>query len=126
MNISLVIRVSLAVVFGFLAPLAFIVGGSLFEVKGKNSIKETLAGYVALALFCAVCQIFLTRRGRGGFAANWPLVACMIGGLLAAQTLGFCHSWPQFFVAAFGAVAGAVGCVVLSPKRTAGVKSDVA
>ncbi len=115
MNISLVIRVSLAVVLGVLASVAFIAGGSLFEGQGQ----ETLAGYVALILFCAVCQFLLTRRGRGGFAANWPILACMIGGLLAGRALGLCPSWPQFAAATSGAVAGALGCAVLSPRQTA-------
>ena len=117
MNTSLIIRVSLAIVLGILAPVAFIAGGSLFEVQGRNLIRETVAGYVALTLFCAVCQFLLTRRGRGGFPADWPILACMISALLAARALGFCHNWPQFVAAASGAVAGAVVGAVLSPKQ---------
>ena len=117
MNTSLIMRVSFAVVLGILAPVAFIAGGSLFEVQGQNSMKETVAGYVALTLFCAVCQFLLTPRGRGGFRANWPILAGMISALLAARTLGFCPNWPQFVAAASGAVAGAVGRAVLSPKQ---------
>ena len=112
MNTSLVIRVSLAVVLGFLAPVAFIAGGSLFE----NTPRETLAGYAALTLFCAVCQLLLARRGRGGFPVNWPILACMIGGLLAACALGLGLNWPQFVAAASGAVAGAVVGAVLGSK----------
>jgi hypothetical protein len=44
-------------------------------------------------------------------------LAGMIGALLAARVLGFCHNWPQFVAAASGAVAGAVGCAFLSPKQ---------
>ncbi len=112
MNTSAIIRVSLAVVLGVLAPVAFIAGGSLFE----NTPRETLAGYVALTLSCAVCQFLLTRRGHGGFAPNWPILACMIGGLLAARALGMCPNWPQFVAAASGVLAGSVGRAVLSPK----------
>ena len=113
MNTSLVIRVSLAVVLGILAPVAFIAGGSLFE----NTPREMSAGYAAVALYCGVCQILLTRRGRGGFAANWPILACMIAGLLAARALGLCPNWPQFVAAASGAVAAAMGRAVLSPRK---------
>lgn len=97
--------------------MAFIFGGSLFEVQGQNSIREAVAGYVALTLCCAVCQFLLTRRGRGGFAANWPILACMVGGLLAARVLRLCPNWPQFVAAASGALAGAVGRTVLSSKQ---------
>jgi len=114
---SLVIRVSLAIVLGILAPLAFIAGGELFEVQGQNSIKETVAGYVATILFCAVCQFLLARRGRGGLPVDWTILACMISALLAARALGLCHNWPQFVAAAAGVVAGAVGRGVLSPKQ---------
>jgi len=55
-----------------------------------------VAGYVALTLFCAVCQFLLTQKGRGGFSANWPIWAGMISALLAARAQGLCHNWPQF------------------------------
>jgi hypothetical protein len=113
MNTCLVTRVSLAVLLGFIAPVAFIAGGSLFE----NTSKETAAGYVALILFSAVCQFLLARKGRGGFQPNWPVLACMIGALLVARALGVCVDWPQFVAAASGAVAAAVGRAVLSPKH---------
>ena len=97
--------------------MAFIAGGSAFEVQGQTSFKETLAGYVALTLFCAVCQLFLTRRGRGGLPVDWQVLGGMVVALLAARALGFCPNWPQFVAAACGAVAGAVGHAVLSRKQ---------
>ena len=116
MNTSLIIRVSLAIVLGFLGPVAFIAGGSLFEVQGQNSIRETVAGYVALTLFFAVCQFLLARKGYGGFPADWPIWVGMISALLAARAQGLCHNWPQFVAAASGAVIGAVIGAVLKPK----------
>jgi drug/metabolite transporter (DMT)-like permease len=113
MNASFIIRVSLAVVLGLIAPIAFIVGGSLFE----NTSKEAPAGYIALALFCAVCQLLLGRKRRGGTPSNWPILAVMIGALLAGRAVGLSSNWLQFVAATSGAVAAAVGRAVLSPKH---------
>lgn len=121
LNTSTIMRGSLAVVLGVLAPLAFIAGGSFFE----NTHHEALAGYVALTVFCAVCQFLLTRRGHGGLAPNWPVLACMVSGLLAARALGMCANWPQFVAAASGVLAGSLGRAVLSSKHADSVSISV-
>jgi hypothetical protein len=113
MNASLIIRLSLAIVLGFLGPLAFIAGGSLFE----NTPRETLAGYAALTLFFAVCQFLLARKVGGAFPADWPILVGMLTALLAARAQGVCHNWPQFAAAASGAVAGAMVRALLSSKQ---------
>jgi hypothetical protein len=96
-------KVLLSIVLGILAPLAFIVGGSLFE----NTPGETLAGCVAAALYCAVCQFWLPRKGSGGLAANWPILAGMIGGLLVACAfLVAGPKWSQFVSGCLGSFAG--------------------
>jgi uncharacterized membrane protein HdeD (DUF308 family) len=113
MKSSLVTRVLLGVVLGFLAGLAFIVGASAFE----NSRWETLAGCVAILLYCVACQFWLPRKGTGGFPANWPILAGMIGGLLAQCVLlvegGLFNNWPLFVS---GCVGGFVG-ILLSARR---------
>lgn len=115
-------RVLLAVVLGLVAPLAFVVGGSLFEVQGQNSSKEIVAGCVAIALYCAACQFWLSRKGSGGFRANWPMMVGMVGALLVACLLfiqgGLFHNWPQFISGCVGSFAGAL----LSVCRTGKVK----
>lgn len=99
-------KVLLSIVLGFLAPLAFIVGGSLFE----NTLRETLAGRVAIGLYCAACQFWLPRKGTGGFSANWPILAGMIGGLLAGCAFmvegGLFHNWAQFVSGCLGSFVG--------------------
>ena len=99
-------KVLLSIVLGILAPLAFIVGGSLFE----NTPRETLAGCIAIVLYCAACQFWLPRKGIGGFSANWPILAGMIGGLLAGCAFmvegGVLHNWPQFASGALGSLVG--------------------
>ena len=103
MKLSPISRVVLAVGLGILAPLAFIVGGSLFE----NSRWETIAGYVAIALYCTACQFWLPRKGSGALPANWPILVGMVGGLLAARALGMFPTWPQFICGCVAAIAGA-------------------
>ena len=114
MKSSLIGRVVLAVGLGILAPLAFIVGGSLFE----NSRWETLAGYVAIALYCTACQFWLPRKGSGGLPASWPILVGIVGGLLAARALGMFPTWPQFICGCVAAIAGAA----LSALRGGGVR----
>jgi len=98
--------VFLSIVLGILATLAFIVGGSFFE----NSRWETVAGCVAIFLYCGTCQFWLPRKGAGGFPANWPILAGMIGGLLAASVFlvegAVFHNWPQFVSGCLGSFAG--------------------
>ena len=96
-------KVLLAIVLGILASLAFILGGSLFE----NTPRETLAGCVAVVLYCAACQFWLPRKGSGGFSANWPILAGMIGGLLVACAfLVEGPKWSQFIAGCLGGFAG--------------------
>lgn len=109
-------RVLLSAGLGFLAPLAFIVGGELFE----NTSQGKLAGHVGVVLYCSACQFWLPRKGTGGFPANWPILAGMIGGLLAANILfvqgGISHNWPMLVS---GCIGGFVG-VLLSVRRGSG------
>jgi drug/metabolite transporter (DMT)-like permease len=99
-------KVLLSIVLGILAPLAFIVGGALFE----NTPREALAGRVAIVLYCATCQFWLPRKGIGGFSANWPILAGMIGGLLAGCAFmvegGLFHNWAQFAAGCLGSFVG--------------------
>jgi hypothetical protein len=99
-------KVLLSIVLGFLAPLAFMAGGTLFE----NTPRMTLAGCVAIVLYCAACQFWLPRKGTGGFSANWPILAGMIGGLLAGCAFkvqgGLFHNWAQFVSGCLGSFAG--------------------
>ena len=102
MKSSLISRVVLAIGLGILAPLAFIIGGSLFE----NSRWETIAGYVAIALYCTACQFWLPRKGSGGLPTNWPILVGMFGGLLAARALKMFPNWPQLICGCVAAIAG--------------------
>lgn len=98
-----VAKVLFSIVLGILASLAFIVGGSLFE----NTPRETLAGCVAAILYCAACQFWLLRKSSGGFSANWPILAGMIGGLLVACAfLVEGPKWSQFVSGCLGSFAG--------------------
>src|ERR1039458_4685254 len=57
-------RIVISVVLGLLSPFVFIMGAAPFEVHGSNSVKEVLAGCIAVALYLAVCQ-FLVARSSG-------------------------------------------------------------
>lgn len=75
-------RVILSVVFALPAPFVFILGAELFEVRGKNSITETLVGCIALALYLGYCQFWVAPKGSREFGAKWPTLGAMTATLL--------------------------------------------
>ncbi len=101
--------VLLSVVLGFVAPLAGIVGAAPFEVLGQDPIQERVAGWLAVALYVALCQLWLSRK-RDGFRANWPMMVGLLGSLLIACVLlvqgGIFHNWPLFISGCIGSFAG--------------------
>ncbi|MGA9624546.1 MAG: hypothetical protein WBQ65_08760 [Bryobacteraceae bacterium] len=76
-------RIVLSVVLGLLSPFVFIMGAEPFEVSGKNSIQEVLAGCIAVALYLAVCQFLVARNSGNRFRADWPILAAMMAPVLA-------------------------------------------
>ena len=108
-------KIVISIVLGFLSPFALMIGAEPFEVHGRNSVKEVLAGCIAVALYLAVCQFLVARssdpglradsaaaRGSGGEAIpfwqhrssrigvllpGWPILAAMIAPLLAVSFL---------------------------------------
>jgi hypothetical protein len=76
-------KIVLSVVLGLLSPLVFIMGAEPFEVPGKNSVQEVLAGSIAVALYLAVCQFMATRNSSSGLRDDGPILAAMIAPLLA-------------------------------------------
>ena len=113
--IIVLLSVLVSIVLGFVATAAFIVGGSIFE----NTPRETLGGLAAVALYCLVCQFWLSRRAGGGFGASWPTLVGMLGALLATCILlvegGIHHNWPMFLSGLIGSCAG----VLLTIRRRA-------
>src|ERR1035441_5879140 len=57
-------RIVISVVLGLLSPFVFIMGAAPFEVHGSNSVKEVLAGCIAVALYLAVCQFLVARSSE--------------------------------------------------------------
>lgn len=108
-------RIVISVVLGLLSPFVFIMGAAPFEVHGSNSVKEVLAGCIAVALYLAVCQFLVARssgprlgadsaatRGSSGEAIpswqhktsrisvlmpGWPILVTMVAPLLTISFL---------------------------------------
>jgi hypothetical protein len=112
-SIIVLLSVLVSLVLGFVAAMAFIVGGSIFE----NTRWEAPGGYAAVVLFCVSCQFWLARRSGGGLGAGWPTLVGMLSSLLAVCILlvegGILHSWPMFLSGLLGGFAG----VLLSTRR---------
>jgi len=77
----------LSAILGLFSPIVFILGAAPFEGRGGNSLKEVLAGCVALALYLALCQFLVARSAgsAGGTRAVWSSsFAAMIAPLAVA------------------------------------------
>lgn len=70
-------KIPQSVLLGFPSFIAFILGAELFETRGSTSIREVLAGSLALILYQAICQWFIARKGTLGLRACWPTMLAM-------------------------------------------------
>ena len=63
----------LSAILGLFSPIVGMLGAAPFEVRGTTSLKEGLAGCVALALYLALCQFLVARSARfaGDTRAVW-------------------------------------------------------
>jgi hypothetical protein len=107
-------KIVLSVVLGLLSPLVFILGAEPFEVRGKNSIQEVLAGCIAVALYLAVCQFLAVRNSSSGFRDDWPVLAAMVAPALAVVLIIFerdavlTQGVPMLLAGCIGCLAGSV------------------
>jgi hypothetical protein len=121
-------RELVAVGLGLLAPFVAFLGAALFEVPGQNSIKEIVAGALAVALYCAACQFWLARMGsRGLRRINWPVLGAMVAPLLAVCLLAVAveggRTWLVFGLPVFisGCVGSFVGAMLGARGTTKGI-----
>ena len=102
-------KIVLSVVLGVLSPLVFIIGAEPFEVPGKNSVQEVLAGCIAVVLYLAICQFLAARNSGSGLRANWPILAAMVAPLLAICLIMVDSSrFPILLAGCIGSLAGAL------------------
>ena len=78
-------RIVISVVLGSLSVFVFAMGSGPFAVRGQNSVQESLAGSIAVALYLTVCQFSIAQyiassvlaamRGRGlARTENTPVI----------------------------------------------------
>jgi hypothetical protein len=70
-------KVPQSILLGMPSFVAFIAGAEFFGTPGLTSLKEILAGSVTLAMYQAICQFFLIRKGNLRLRACWPTIAGM-------------------------------------------------
>lgn len=111
---------ALSAILGLFSPLVFMLGAAPFEGGGGNSLKEVLAGSVAIALYLALCQFLVARRERfaSGTHAVWsstfaamiapvPLAFLAIAVLEKADVV-LEQGLPMLFAGCAGCLAGAL------------------
>jgi hypothetical protein len=110
-------RIVLSIILGCLSPFVFILGAEPFEVRGKSSFQEILAGCIAIGLYLAVCQFFVARKGEFGLRTKWIILAAMDAPLLAASivilvlengSVFFAQAVPMLLAGCAGSFAGAI------------------
>jgi hypothetical protein len=111
---------ALSVILGLLSPLVFMLGAEPFEALGGNSLKEVLAGCLAIALYLALCQFLVARSERfaGGTRAVWSSTfAAMVAPLAVAflaivvlekPAVDLAQGVPMLFAGCTGCLAGAL------------------
>jgi len=110
-------KVPQSILLGMPSFIAFILGAELFETRGSTSIREVLAGSLALVLYQAICQFFLIRKGNLRLRACWPTVAGMNVPLIfillivvvaEKRSVVWSQGVPMLLVGFIGAFIGAV------------------
>jgi hypothetical protein len=113
-------KTALSAILGLFSPLVFMLGAEPFEVRGGNSLKEVLAGCVAMALYLALCQFLVARNARsaGSTRVVWSsLFIAMIAPLAVAflaivvlekPSVVLAQGVPMLFAGCTGCLAGAL------------------
>jgi hypothetical protein len=102
-------RTLVSCMIGFFSFLAWFLGGALFEVPGKNSVEEIVAGCIALILYLVLGQCLLPRDPTTDTAEDWRVRACMAVPLLALALLILGAERHDTFLPLASLLAG--GCI---------------
>ena len=106
-------RTLLSCIIGFFSFFAWFIATALFEVPGRNSVQENVAGSIALTLYMVLGQFLLTRDSHADAAQDWRVRASMAAPLLVFAFLILAierHS--QFLPLVSMLVAGSVGVLL--------------
>jgi len=110
----------LSAILGLFSPLVFMLGAEPFEARGGNSLKEVLAGCVAMALYLALCQFLVARNARfedrtlavwsSTFAAMIAPVPVAFLAIVVLEKPGvvLAQGAPMLFAGCTGCLAGAL------------------
>lgn len=106
-------RTLLSCIIGFFSFFAWFIAAALFEVPGRNSVQENVAGSVALILYMVLGQFVLARDPHADAAQDWRVRASMAAPLLVFAFLILAierHS--QFLPVVSMLVAGSIGILL--------------
>ena len=102
-------RTLLACVIGFFSFFAWFGGAALFEVPGRNSAQENVAGSVLLILYMVLGQFLLPQDPDSEATADWHVRAGMAAPLLAFALLFLVTERDDIFIPMVSMLAG--GCI---------------
>lgn len=75
-------RTLLSCIIGFFSFFAWFLGAAFFEVPGKDSAQELVAGCIAMVLYMMLGQFLLPRDPDAYTAEDWRVRACMAAPLV--------------------------------------------
>jgi|SRR5450759_4164109 len=93
-------RIVISVVLGSLSVFVFAMGSGPFAVRGQNSVQESLAGSIAVALYLAVCQFSIARYNGCGVRTNIAEIgridteAISLGQYSGSRISALLFDWP--------------------------------
>jgi hypothetical protein len=106
-------KILLPIALGLLAPIVYILGAEPFEVPGRNSLKEILAGSLALAIYFAACYTLIVRKAGAEPRVSRPTLIGMLGSLVATSLLVTLQGGRAWLYSALPMlIGGGVGSVV--------------
>lgn len=80
-------RILLSCIIGFFSFFAAFLGASFFEVHGRNSVQENVAGCIALVLYIVLGQLLLPQDPDADTAEDWRVRASIAAPLVVFALL---------------------------------------
>ena len=113
-------RILFAVVLGLLAPFVFIIAAELRGGYGRDSLKGIVVGSLAVALFLAICQFCVARKGSRGLGALTAMTLPLFVGLaVIGRNAVVANGLPMLVAGFLGICVGAVFAARMKPQADA-------
>lgn len=113
-------RILFAVVLGLLAPFVFIMAAEMSGGGARDSLKGIVIGSLAVALFLAISQFCVARKGSRGLGALTAMtLPLFIGLVVLGRNVIVVNGLPMLVAGFLGILGGAVLAARMKPQADA-------